>query len=281
MPSFGAVWILNSSYDIVWDSSDTVALVDVDLYEDTTTAGGARRLRRVLNIADDIANTGLIRWTVPSSVVPKSTYSIVVAASGQGLALVFNSSPLFTIATVPTGQCPAGFTSTTGQYPNCAPCSKGTFANAGQTSCVACKDPFTTASTGSATEAACAVDKASFLATYNRFSGRLLVRQSIRAINTITVHNCAMLCSFDRTCRSFDFTPRYARFRDYDKQAIQCNSSFPLTSFPSLYYNPHSISTPSQGACELSSDNLNTTLVHYFQSSNGTTDYYERISSCA
>lgn len=217
--------------------------VDIKLYREVPRTGGSGQTRLVFeeDIQAAVDNSGSLMWTVPSTVTPRETYSVLVVVTGSSEdgTPIFQTTPVFAIREGPTGPCLPGTVSSSGMQPGCTPCPKGTFVSAmasdampsfprlspnyprlpsplshpmattkgaSPTACTSCLGGLTTPAEGASAKADCSVDASSPLAKFSFRNGFSLVGQSFRTHRKVDVARCALLCSLDKTCKSFDFS---------------------------------------------------------------------------
>ncbi|EGD75577.1 hypothetical protein PTSG_06646 [Salpingoeca rosetta] len=238
-PTIGTTCYLGGPCPVTWIANVQVEAVDVHLLR-VTTSGGTSRPKLERTIASSVANNGSFPWRVPSDLSPDTMYKVAVVATNNLVASA--QTPTFTIAAVPTGSCPAGYVSTTGSYPGCAPCSQGTYASSDHMTCSACPSGTTTPSVGAAAATDCSLDNDSPLASFVKYPMHEIEEQDIHQLRGVTLERCARLCIVDVTCKSFDFT-----------------------------------AAGTTGTCSLAADTRGTSLTHTFvPTDDATTAHYER-----
>eukprot|EP00045_Choanoeca_perplexa_P018112 m.278826 g.278826 ORF g.278826 m.278826 type:complete len:2990 (+) comp17719_c0_seq2:308-9277(+) len=240
-PSFGTVCTPNQICPVAFQGN--AQFVTIYLAAALAVGGGSSmRILPLQVLYGNGRNLGTFNWTVPRDLPPKDNYVIFVALPGDNST--FALSPIFSVATTPSGPCPSGFTSADGNQP-CTACPQGTYANS-TTTCLECPTGITTLGTGSVNVSMCSLSQDDRLAKFTLYRGRLLDASSIATYSDLTLERCAELCQLDQGCKSFDYIASTARV----------------------------------GACELNADNQNTSLTHTFVfGAQNASQHYEKQTS--
>ena len=115
------MWYVGYNVTIQWTAAGS-APVSLLLFSLHTGTG-----QNATVVLDDVPNTGSYVYTVHASLLLPG-YVHFVQVQPQGV-LYSPEAPVggpFTIESPPSGPCPPGTSSVTGQYPSCAPCAQGT-----------------------------------------------------------------------------------------------------------------------------------------------------------